>query len=271
MKARSSNSIRPSNWRDKLAWQSRLQSLQQELSTPAAASLAEFESWDKELRPASWSRLLPQDFASTSKSDAEFSEDRAILVKPTGNNIVSDTYTLNFELDADQQSPIVAIGLQTIPRAELPQAGAGLAGGNFVVTKISATLVPQHPQSVAARFVRIELPGEARILSLAEVQVFAADQNVAGKGVASQSSTAFAGPAQLAIDGNTSGDYAAEKSTTHTDISSDPWWELDLQSSRSIDKLVIWNRTDNQLQARLAGAKLLLLDADRQPLFVADP
>ncbi|MFM8222601.1 MAG: hypothetical protein ACKOJF_27155, partial [Planctomycetaceae bacterium] len=33
------------------------------------------------------------------------------------------------------------------------------------------------------------------------------------------------------------------------------------------DRIRVWNRTDNGVGARLAGAKILLLDADRQPVW----
>ncbi|RMG34032.1 MAG: DUF1553 domain-containing protein [Planctomycetota bacterium] len=120
---------------------------------------------------------------------------------------------------------------------------------------------------VAARFVRIELPGRRRILSLAEVQVFSAGRNVALQGKARQSSTAFDGPARLAIDGNTDGDYNQARSTTHTNTEDDPWWEVDLGDDFPVDAVVVWNRTDNGLQSRLNGFVLQLLDAQRRVVW----
>ncbi len=46
-----------------------------------------------------------------------------------------------------------------------------------------------------ARFVRIELPGDKRILTLAEVEVFSAGRNIAASGKATQSSTGAGGVA----------------------------------------------------------------------------
>jgi hypothetical protein len=105
------------------------------------------------------------------------------------------------------------------------------------------------------------------MLSLAEVQAFSGADNVALKGVASQSSTDYAGPAELAIDGNTDGRYHEAKSTTHTAASDNPWWEVDLQSQQPIDRIVVWNRTDNNLQARLAGCRVQLLNEQREPVW----
>ena len=103
------------------------------------------------------------------------------------------------------------------------------------------------------------------------MQVFSGGGNVAVKGKASQSSTGFNGPAALAIDGNTDGDYSTAKSTTHTQEEQGPWWEVDLGSASRIDKVVIWNRTDSELGYRLGGFRVALLDADRKPLFVQSP
>ena len=119
------------------------------------------------------------------------------------------------------------------------------------------------------RYVRIELPGDDRFLSLAEVQVFAGEENIALSGAASQSSTGFGGPAELAIDGNTDGHYFNAKSTTHTEQSSTPWWELELKAAQQVDRITVWNRTDSEgIGSRLNGFRLVLLDAERRPLWV---
>ena len=105
------------------------------------------------------------------------------------------------------------------------------------------------------------------MVSLAEVQVFSGGDNIAPTGEAIQSSTDFGGDAQLAIDGNTDGHYTNAKSTTHTSVSKDPWWELDLGEVRPLDRLVVWNRTDNNLQHRLKGAIVQVLDDERNVVW----
>ena len=114
-----------------------------------------------------------------------------------------------------------------------------------------------------ARFVRIEIPGPRKMLSLAEVQVFSGGKNVAKGARARQSSTGFNGPARLAVDGNTNGDYQKAKSTTHTAVQTAPWWEVDLGKAVSVGKVVLWNRTDNNLHTRLANYRVTLLDEKR--------
>ena len=60
--------------------------------------------------------------------------------------------------------------------------------------------------------------------------------NLAQGKTATQSSTAYDGPARLAIDGKTDGDYD-HKSTTHTELSENPWWELDLKTAQRVDRI----------------------------------
>jgi hypothetical protein len=122
---------------------------------------------------------------------------------------------------------------------------------------------------LSARFVRIEIPGKGKMVSLAEVQIFSGDQNVALQGTAGQSSTDFEGPPELAIDGNTDGHYFNAKSTTHTAVEDDPWWEVDLGADFSVDRIVLWNRTDGEVESRLSNFRLRLLDASRNPVWEA--
>jgi len=130
---------------------------------------------------------------------------------------------------------------------------------------------------VTGRFVRIELParkGAKQHLSLAEVQVFSVSDkkpempiNIALKKPAKQSSTAFDGPARLAVDGNTDGDYFKTKSTTHTNGEQNPWWEVDLGSQLPVSRIHIHNRTDGGLFSRQVGLIIRLLDDKRKTVW----
>ncbi len=125
-------------------------------------------------------------------------------------------------------------------------------------------------KSVAGRYVRIELTGPQRTLTLAEVQVFSENVNVALKGKATQSSTASNGAASRAIDGNTSGLYS-DNSSTHTNEGSlNPWWEVDLGREVSVEKIVVWNRTDGALGNRLNGFTVRVLDAGKKTVFLSE-
>ncbi|MCB9952377.1 MAG: ThuA domain-containing protein [Planctomycetaceae bacterium] len=130
--------------------------------------------------------------------------------------------------------------------------------------------VPEAKAAVAtgkpARFVRVELPGDKRILTLAEVEVFSGGKNVARDGKAKQSSTNGGGEAAHGIDGNKHPDWG-KGGQTHTNNSGEknPWWEVDLGNPVDIEKIGVWNRTG--FERRLAGFTLVLLDADRKEVF----
>lgn len=138
--------------------------------------------------------------------------------------------------------------------------------------KVPDALAPRtkSSQGTKGRFVRIDLPGAKRTLTLAEVQVLENGVNVAPQGKAKQSSTAHGGSAQRALDGNTDGAYSGGGQTHTNEGDKDPWWEVDLGSERTIEGIVVWNRTDDGLGKRLDGFKLSVLDAMRHPVYVQD-
>ena len=124
----------------------------------------------------------------------------------------------------------------------------------------------RRSNKVSGRFVRFQLPKPKSILSLAEVEVFVGEQNVARLGTAKQVSTAYDGAAALAIDGNTDGDFHAGASVTHTATQRDPWWELELDRDYDIYRIVVWNRTEN-LHRRLDGVQISILDSERDEVW----
>ncbi|HSQ58642.1 MAG TPA: HEAT repeat domain-containing protein, partial [Gemmata sp.] len=125
----------------------------------------------------------------------------------------------------------------------------------------------ENGKTVKGRYVRVELPGRQRTLTLSEVQVFSDGVNVARGGKATQSSTAYAGEASRAIDGNTSGAFGDNGQTHTQEGRSNPWWQVDLGREVAIEKIVVWNRTDDELGKRLNNFVVRVLDADKQPVF----
>ena len=106
-----------------------------------------------------------------------------------------------------------------------------------------------------ARFVRIELEGH-NALSLAEVQVLRAE-NIAWKKQASQSSTAYGGDANRALDGNTNNTYS-QNSITHTNFENKAWWQVDLGRSEQVGFVRLFNRGDGELAKRLSNFDVIL-------------
>ncbi len=249
--------------RQKAEWQEEVRSLEEVLRTQTPELAAAQTAWEARLatEPA-WRTLRPSSLAAETDPGLAANDDGIIRAdRPTPTN----TYTVQWT--APEDGRLTAIRLETLPDESLPGNGPGFAAGNFVVTRVSAALIPPDGARLSGRYVRIELPGQQKMLSLAEVQAFSGDDNLARQGVATQSSTDYAGPPELAIDGNTDGRYNEAKSTTHTAVSDNPWWEVDLQSAQAIDRIVIWNRTDNNLQSRLNGCRVILLDEQRQPVW----
>jgi hypothetical protein len=142
--------------------------------------------------------------------------------------------------------------------------GAGDApDGNFNVNRVRIGIRPARPER-AARYVRVELPGRNRVLSLAEVQVWAGTENLAPTGTATQSSVASDAAAARATDGRTDG--SPEKgSLSATAAEDNPWWEVDLGRTAPIERVVLWGRTG--LEPTAGGLKISLLDERRATVW----
>lgn len=88
--------------------------------------------------------------------------------------------------------------------------------------------------------------------------------------VATQSSTNYGAGARFAIDGNTNSDFLENdllNSVTHTRTQHDPWWQIDLEISRPIDRIIVWNRTDDEVGHRLNNYVLEILDESESIVF----
>jgi putative heme-binding domain-containing protein len=131
--------------------------------------------------------------------------------------------------------------------------------------ELEASLPPD--KTVLGRYVRIELPGRQRTLTLAEVEVFSGQRNIARQGEASQKNTAHGGEAARAIDGNKSGNFGDSGQTHTQEGTEDPWWQLDLEREVPIESIVIYNRTDGNLGKRLNGFTLKVLDRHNNVVF----
>ena len=112
-----------------------------------------------------------------------------------------------------------------------------------------------------ARYVKIELEGN-NALSLAEVQVLRAE-NIAWKKQATQSSTAYGGNANRALDGNTNNNYS-QNSVTHTNFEKQAWWQVDLGRSEQVGLVRLFNRGDGELAKRLSNFDVILYDENGQ-------
>ena len=112
-----------------------------------------------------------------------------------------------------------------------------------------------------ARYVRIELEGN-NALSLAEVQVLRAE-NIAWKKQATQSSTAYGGNANRALDGNTNSSYS-QNSITHTNFEKQAWWQVDLGRNEQVGLVRLFNRGDGKLAKRLSNFDVILYNENNE-------
>jgi hypothetical protein len=67
--------------------------------------------------------------------------------------------------------------------------------------------------------------------------------NLASGKPTTQSSVLNGSSSQLAVDGNTNGNYYAG-SVTHTGFEAQAWWQVDLGAKNWLDQVRVWNRTD---------------------------
>lgn len=123
---------------------------------------------------------------------------------------------------------------------------------------------PPKKSLAKGQFVRIRLEGDGKILSLAEVEIFQTGDGAAlhRSGKATQSSVAFEGAPQRAIDGNLNQVYTGN-SVTHTNQEKNPWWMVDLGGVKDVGRINIYNRAES-LEGRLDGAIVEVLDADQK-------
>jgi hypothetical protein len=250
----------PAQQQERKELQGEITQIETKFKTPTSESLVAQAEWESKFPgEQQWIALEPLTMKADSGGSLEHAPENAFKAAP---QLKTETYRLEFPQDAGR---IAALRLEVLPHEKFSEESSANAG--FSISQISAMLLTPSTNRPSVRFVRLELPGSDKFLSLAEVEVFKGKTNIALQGEASQSSTAFDAAAGLAIDGNHDGDFD-KKSTTHTEKSNNPWWELDLKTAQKIDRITVWNRTDHDLQSRLAGVQIQLLDENRKLLWV---
>jgi mono/diheme cytochrome c family protein len=209
----------------------------------------------------SWRPVLAVSAQGEEGTEGTLAEDGLLLL--TGPNPEREHLALTFNSE-----PTRALRLDVVSDSRLPRGGPGRSpgNGNFVLSHLKARLVPESALLPQARFVRLDLPGENRILSLAEVEIISGGVNVAGRGVVTQSSVDYSGPPELAVDGNTSGVFS-DGSVTHTRAEANPWWQVEWPTEQIIEEVIIHNRTGPALEVRLAGVLVSFLDDDGEVIW----
>ncbi len=231
-----------------------LAALEQKFAKPDPKWLAGLEAWDSGFaRDLGWQAPKPAKVTTQSQQTAAIGNDGVVSIAKKND---TDIFTVELPAMGDKLS---ALRLETLPASGF---------GNFVITEVKAEVIPPAEQTAPqVRYVRIELPGQKKLLQLAEVEVFSGGTNIAIQGVPKQSSTYTDAGARRAIDGGTDGSYA-KGSVAHTSgEENDPWWEVDLKAQKPVERVVVWNRTDGDVGKRLEGFQVVLLDEKRQTVW----
>lgn len=238
---------------------------EREITDPSLIAAGEM-AWERTLaatRPTNWVELHPSRTAASSGATLTVLPDGSILASGTRGE--KDIYTVVAPTDLNG---ITAFRLEALPDASLPFGGPGRSNdGNFILSDLRVTSSAPANSTIRGRYVRVENAGPKRYLHLAEVQVFRGAENIALIGTASESSVDYGGEARRAIDGNTDGEYFRSNSVTHTKEEDNPWWEVDLGAANSIDRIVVWNRTDGATFARLTDGRVTVLDESHKPVW----
>ena len=244
----------PEHIERKEQWDTELATLQAQLRKDTPLIVASRKKWLESLASEpGWTRLAPTEAKG---ANLKITDHNSIILE--GATPANATYTLKIPTKTKTEIGALRIGISPDQKS------------NFVVSKVSATWRPQTAQPIHGRYVRVDLKGDGKMIHLAELEIFSGGQNVALRGVASQSSTGFNGPAKYGNDGNTNGDYE-KRSVTHTAIQKDPWFQIDLGKTYPIDSLAIWNRTGGNLEDRLAGYEVKILDEKKNVLWSKSP
>lgn len=235
----------------KASLKQRIASLKAKLNATTPELETAFIDWHEKLTSEpEWIKLQPGKAAS---DNGKLLSDSNGVVRLDGERPDKATYTI--ELPITESTELSAIRLSVTEQQKT----------NFVLSRLSARYVPSEPSPVAARYVRLSVPGKQKFLHIAEVQVFEDGINIASGASATQSSTDFGGEAARATDGNTDGDYN-KNSVTHTASEDSPWLQVDLGRTAKVDSVIVWNRTDGgaAIQNRIQGYEIELLDEQKQ-------
>jgi hypothetical protein len=237
-----------------------LEAVNEEYDAQVAALAAGQRDWEKQLAAAvEWTPLALSQVSSKAGATCTVSNDGSVLV--SGAAAETDTHIVQGATEVDR---ITAIRIEALPHESLSAGGPGRADdGSFVVSKLEIFQEPLRPVD-GVKYVRVELPRHD-YLTMSEVQVYRGEENVAVRAKATQSSTAYEGHAQLAVDGSTHPNFGKGRSVSHTAFNDNPWWEVDLGQPTQVDRLVLWNEDAHPY--RLGNSLITLLDPQRKAVW----
>jgi tetratricopeptide (TPR) repeat protein len=213
-----------------------------------------------------WVVLKPAGTKTESGAKLTLQDDGSILVEATPN---TEQQSVRWQ---PGPQPVRAVRIETSTHASVPTNGTPFFNE---YQAIAAGMT--RPGALRGQFVRLDLPGDnsqfprlprdqdKKTINLAELQVFHGDKNIAlRKKARLSSSLGNEQVAENAVDGSTAGD---QPHIAHSGFENDPWWEVDLGSEQAIDRIVVWNRTQDDLYKRMNHFRIRVLDHSRKVVF----
>ncbi|MER5257029.1 alpha-L-fucosidase [Streptomyces sp. NPDC002855] len=180
----------------------------------------------------------------------------SLLVAPAGSLVAWTRTPPRLEAGSRRNVPVHVTNLgrgtaQGTLALRAPEGWSTGAGEKFTGLAPGRTHTASFPLAVPAdsatgpQTLKTTVSGGGRDVVELSSRVEVVLPNIARGKTATQVSTAWAGAAGRAVDGDTAGDYLRDNTTTHTaEPSRQAWWQVDLGQSYEIASTEIWNRTD---------------------------
>ncbi len=159
----------------------------------------------------------------------------------SASNLLADVGTLKASSGSRLGAGLFGLDTPTLRNAWQQTAWLHDGSAATLEAAISAhTVLPRALSATdlanVAAFVR-QIGGDEGAVAVPGVDIVSRSKPV------KQSSTAYSGVPERAVDGNTDGNYNAN-SVTHTNIEANPWWQVDLGSTYTVQTVRLWNRSD---------------------------
>ena len=123
---------------EKAAHREQIQQLEQQLRTNTPELLDAKAGWEQRLASfRGWSTATPTTVTAQSGNTANIDEEGVIHFSESDK---TDIYNLRFT--APEARSLTVLRIETLPHKDLPKQGAGHGDGDFVVTRVLATVLP---------------------------------------------------------------------------------------------------------------------------------
>jgi hypothetical protein len=173
------------------------------------------------------------------------------ITSPNDGSVISGTeVTINYQVSGDLATYNASHLLLTLDNNPPIDVHDISTGGSYTFTDLSIGSHTLIAQLSDATHIPLGFPESEDQVNFTVIDNNNSDcpilENLALSGTATQSSDYSGGgaDANLAIDGNTSGNWYLDFSVSSTSWEVQPWWQVDLGDVYNIEEINVWNRTD---------------------------